>query len=156
MPVHRPPGMTVDLTPVTSNGSVKFDLGLILIPHSVQRLGLPQGDTDDGHTIIWEYNTGYEAQMPLSFYDITGDGIPEVFGINDEMKLSILNGKKGEPIYEKFLQEENSQSKIILADFNGNGFLNLVTSGGRGEYLKILEIPNVNVPKNSIIYAPRW
>ena len=53
-------GMTdldVRITPVISNGSAKFDLGVIGIPHSAQKLGLAQGSEEDGLTMIWEHNT---------------------------------------------------------------------------------------------------
>jgi amino acid adenylation domain-containing protein len=50
-------GLNVELTPVLSNGSSKFDLGVIGIPHSAQNLGLPQGSDQDGLTMIWEHNT---------------------------------------------------------------------------------------------------
>ena len=53
-------GMTdldVRITPVISNGSAKFDLGVIGIPHSAQHVGLAQGSDEDGLTMIWEHNT---------------------------------------------------------------------------------------------------
>ncbi|GAB4391148.1 MAG: hypothetical protein Tsb0032_01610 [Kiloniellaceae bacterium] len=57
MPEEALPGLDVKLTPVLSNGSAKFDLGVIGIPHSAQHLGLPQGSDRDGLTMIWEHNT---------------------------------------------------------------------------------------------------
>ncbi|MGF1630369.1 MAG: amino acid adenylation domain-containing protein [Kiloniellaceae bacterium] len=57
MPEEGLPGLDVKLTPVLSNGSSKFDLGVIGIPHSAQNLGLPQGSDQDGLTMIWEHNT---------------------------------------------------------------------------------------------------
>ena len=57
MPEHKLPGLDVKLTPVLSNGSAKFDLGVIGIPHSAQYLGLRQGSEQDGLTMIWEHNT---------------------------------------------------------------------------------------------------
>ncbi len=57
MPEEGLPGLEVKLTPVISNGSAKFDLGVIGIPHSAQNLGLPQGSEQDGLTMIWEHNT---------------------------------------------------------------------------------------------------
>jgi amino acid adenylation domain-containing protein len=57
MPEEGLPGLDVKLTPVISNGSSKFDLGVIGIPHSAQYLGLPQGSDRDGLTMIWEHNT---------------------------------------------------------------------------------------------------
>ncbi len=57
MPEEKMPGLEVKLTPVLSNGSAKFDLVVIGIPHSSQYLGLPQGSENDGLTMIWEHNT---------------------------------------------------------------------------------------------------
>ncbi len=57
MPEAKMPELEVKLTPVISNGSAKFDLGVIGIPHSAQVLGLAQGSDQDGLTMIWEYNT---------------------------------------------------------------------------------------------------
>ena len=57
MPEQCLPDLDVRVTPVISNGSAKFDLGVIGIPHSAQVLGLPQGSEQDGMTMIWEHNT---------------------------------------------------------------------------------------------------
>ncbi len=57
MPEQGPPGINVEVTPVISNGSAKFDLGVIVIPHSAQHLGLRQGSEADGLTMIWEHST---------------------------------------------------------------------------------------------------
>ncbi|MCW5617760.1 MAG: amino acid adenylation domain-containing protein [Nitrosomonas sp.] len=57
MPESGMTNLDVSLTPVISNGSSKFDLGVIGIPHSAQKLGLPQGSENDGLTMIWEHNT---------------------------------------------------------------------------------------------------
>ncbi len=57
MPEHGMPGLDVKVTPVLSNGSSKFDLGVIGIPHSSQVLGLEPGSENDGLTMIWEHNT---------------------------------------------------------------------------------------------------
>lgn len=63
MPKVGLPGIDVKLTPVLSNGSAKFDLGVIGIPHSAQVLGLAQGGDQDGLTMIWEHNTDlFETQ----------------------------------------------------------------------------------------------
>ena len=42
---------------VLSNKSAKFDMTIIVIPHSEQRLGLPAGSVNDGLTMIWEHNS---------------------------------------------------------------------------------------------------
>lgn len=70
-------GINVEITPVISNGSAKFDLGVIGIPHSSQQLGLRQGCKQDGLTMIWEYNTDlYDtaaiSQMADSYMSLLG------------------------------------------------------------------------------------
>ncbi len=70
MPEQGLPGLDVKLTPVLSNGSAKFDLGVIGIPHSAQILGLPQGSDQDGLTMIWEHNTDlFETETIASMFD---------------------------------------------------------------------------------------
>ena len=63
MPQQCLPELDVRVTPVISNGSSKFDLGVIGIPHSAQILGLAQASEQDGMTMIWEHNTDlFETQ----------------------------------------------------------------------------------------------
>ncbi|MBA3260828.1 MAG: amino acid adenylation domain-containing protein, partial [Gemmatimonadales bacterium] len=50
------PGMTLSLTEALSNGSAKFDLNIIVIPRSEQRVGHPEAAAE-GITMIWEYNS---------------------------------------------------------------------------------------------------
>ncbi|MGB5707045.1 MAG: amino acid adenylation domain-containing protein, partial [Arenicellales bacterium] len=57
MPEQGPPGIDIEVTPVISNGSAKFDLGVIVVPHSAQRIGLRQGSETDGLTLIWEHSS---------------------------------------------------------------------------------------------------
>jgi amino acid adenylation domain-containing protein len=51
------PGLAVDLVEVVSNRTAKFDLNLIVIPRSEQRVGSTAGTGRSGITIVWEYNT---------------------------------------------------------------------------------------------------
>ncbi|MDH7603442.1 MAG: hypothetical protein QHH13_00910 [Melioribacter sp.] len=107
--------------------------------------------------IIWEYDTGFENQMPVSLFDITGDRVPEIFAVNDEMKLSIIDGKRGKLIEEVIVVEGvkngSIQSEVFLADVDGDSTLNVIVKGGR-DRLKIYEIPNVKVKAFSVIYNP--
>jgi amino acid adenylation domain-containing protein len=50
------PGLTLTLTEALSNGSAKFDLNIIVIPRSEQRVGRPEAAAE-GITMIWEYNS---------------------------------------------------------------------------------------------------
>lgn len=110
-------------------------------------------------SVIWEFNTGYEAQLPVSHYDINRDSIPEVFGVNDEMKLSIIDGRSGRCLYERIIQEGitkgRNQTEVILGDFNGNGRLNIVTRSATNR-LQVLELPDVNINVYDIIWLPDY
>lgn len=70
MPESGLPGLGVKVTPVLSNGSAKFDLEVIGIAHSSQKLGLPQGSEEDGLTMIWEHNTDlFETDTIARMFD---------------------------------------------------------------------------------------
>ncbi|HEY0737521.1 MAG TPA: amino acid adenylation domain-containing protein [Herpetosiphonaceae bacterium] len=49
------PGLTIDVNEALSNGSAKFDLNVVVIPRSEQRIGRRGGS--HGITMVWEYNT---------------------------------------------------------------------------------------------------
>lgn len=81
--------------------------------------------------VRWSHDTGNENQMPLAFYDITGDGIPEVFGVSDyDLKLSILDGRNGELVKDFSLEKGEkkfNQTFVQVGDIDGNGYLDIVT-----------------------------
>jgi hypothetical protein len=56
LPFVELPDVRVRLREALSNESAKFDMNLIVIPHSVEREQL-NGDDAEGLTAIWEYNT---------------------------------------------------------------------------------------------------
>jgi hypothetical protein len=104
-------------------------------------------------SVIWAYNTGDENQRDVSFYDITGDGVVDVFTVNNRMKLSIINGKTGMGIYEFQIQSKKGRAKVILADINGNGLLDVFISGG-SKAIRAYEMPSVKVPVGGIFWVP--
>jgi WD40 repeat protein len=104
-------------------------------------------------SVIWKYNSGYENQSPVSLYDITGDGVPEVIGVSDKMKLFIIDGASGSPIEEIVLSNRKDQSIVALCDFNGNERLDLVVKSDYNK-IKVFEINSVKVQKNAIIQPP--
>jgi len=107
---------------------------------------------------MWEYDTGNEIQLPVSLYDINGDKIPEVFCVNDyDNNLFIFDGKTGKPIIEESVKDNNYksliQTSVILADFSGNGLLDLIVMRNMKE-MQVYEMSSVKVPPDSILYDP--
>jgi len=105
-------------------------------------------------SVMWEYDTDNEIQLPLSLYDINGDKIPEVFVVNDyDNVLFILDGKNGKLIREKNIKdwEKLNQTSVILVDFNGNGKLDLIVKRNPRK-LQLYEMKDIQIPKNSIVW----
>jgi hypothetical protein len=89
-------------------------------------------NTDDFST-VWEYDTDNEVQMPLAFRDMTGDGIPDVFGICDyDLKLSIIDGARGTLVYAMEFEKGKkfSQTYPNIAECNDAPPLRLVVQTG--------------------------
>ena len=57
LPELRFPGGTLELTEVVSNGSAKFDLNVIVLPHSPQLTALGSGRDPESIEFIWEYSS---------------------------------------------------------------------------------------------------
>jgi len=111
-------------------------------------------------SFLWKYDTDNEIQLPLSFYDINGDKIPEVFCVNDyDNNLFIFDGKTGKPLIDESVKDENYksliQTPVLLADYSGNGLLDLLIMRNSRE-IRDYEMSDVKVPKDSIIYLPRY
>ena len=109
-------------------------------------------------SIIWEFDTDNEIQLPLSFYDINGDKIPEVFTVNDyDNNLFILDGKTGKLLVKKGIKDKDYkkliQTSVTMADFDGNGLLDLIVDINPST-IQVYEMSDVRVPANSIIYSP--
>ena len=101
--------------------------------------------------LLWHYDTGYENQIPSSFCDIDGNGIPEVFGVNDAMILTILSGEDGRILLRKKLGEKIFQTGVSLVDLDGNGFLDLVVNLDRNT-VQIYQCDQIKVDKNKLIW----
>jgi len=104
----------------------------------------------DGKTgnILWEQKAADQVYGSATFYDVTGDGISDVFIGGRGPHFKALNGKDGTVIWEYTYTYENDpiltnakfnfNNSILIPDQNGNGFMDLITSnGGNG-----LAVPN--------------
>jgi amino acid adenylation domain-containing protein len=59
------PGLTTELTVALSNFSAKFDMNIIAIPRSEQRVGSGGPAGDEGITCVWEYNSDLFAPATI-------------------------------------------------------------------------------------------
>ncbi|MBD2525708.1 non-ribosomal peptide synthetase [Nostoc sp. FACHB-133] len=57
LPELNLPGLNISLDENVSNKSAKFDLNIIVIPRSEQRVGRSSETGEKGITVLWEYNT---------------------------------------------------------------------------------------------------
>ena len=64
-PLEEPvvPGLDFSCVEAVSNGSAKFDLNVVAVPHAEQRAP-GSGELPAGITVLWEYNTAlYDADQ---------------------------------------------------------------------------------------------
>lgn len=111
-------------------------------------------------SLIWKFDTDNEIQLPLTFYDVNGDKIPEVFALNDyDNDIYILDGKTGKPLVKKNVKDNSyknlNQSSVILADYNGNGLLDLVVRVNP-QTVQLFEMADVKVPQSKIVAYPHF
>lgn len=90
MPEKGPPGLDIEVTPVISNGSAKFDLGVIVVPNSAQRIGLNQGSEADGLTMIWEYNGDLFDEATITRMTANFTRLLAAMVTDSEMRISTL------------------------------------------------------------------
>ncbi|AKT42433.1 glycine adenylase [Chondromyces crocatus] len=57
LPSLRLPGLSIDMEVALGNGSAKFDLDVVAIPHAEQRLANRDEASTPGISVIWEYNS---------------------------------------------------------------------------------------------------
>ncbi|MCB1120311.1 MAG: amino acid adenylation domain-containing protein, partial [Verrucomicrobiae bacterium] len=99
MPEAGPEDLEVTVTPVISNGSAKFDLGVIVIPHSAQQVGLQQGCEADGLTLVWEYSTDlFEASTIQTMIEAYKSVLQEMVSRADQ---PVSRSDQGIPIKEE-------------------------------------------------------
>ena len=104
----------------------------------------------DGKTgkLLWQQEAADQVYGSATLYDITGDGVNDVFIGGREPHFKALDGKDGTLIWEYHYQYEsdpilryarfNFNNSVLIPDQNGNGFMELLTvNGGNG-----LAVPN--------------
>jgi len=104
-------------------------------------------------SMLWEFDTGYENQMPVSLYDFNQDKISDVINVNDAMILTVLNGKSGEKILQHKLKDHNYQTTVGIVNLNQSEYPYLVLNYDSGT-IKFFEITSVSQNKNGLLWLP--
>ncbi len=110
----------------------------------------------DGKTLdlLWYCDTGYENQIPLSLFDIDKDGVPEVFGVNDAMTITILSGKDGKVLLQQRLSQNMFQTGVSLVDLNGNGLLDILIRSDR-RTIQVFQCDSIQVNDGKITWLSK-
>lgn len=91
MPNIELPGLEGNLQLGLNNGSAKFDMTIILIPHSAQRFGEPQEAMPEIFTIVWEYDTDLFERATIARMIHHYQMILEGIAANPEQRISDLS-----------------------------------------------------------------
>ena len=104
----------------------------------------------DGKTgqLLWQQESADQVYGSATFYDVTGDGVKDVFIGGRGPHLKALDGKDGTVIWEYQYQYDNDpilrnakfnfNNSVLVPDQNDNGFQELLTVNGGNS----LAIPN--------------
>lgn len=96
----------------------------------------------DGKTgkVIWRQQTTDQVYGSATFYDVTADGIPEIFIGGRGPHFKALNGKTGEIVWEYQYRFEsdsimkfarfNFNNSVLIPDQNNDGLMDLLTVNG--------------------------
>ena len=96
----------------------------------------------DGNTgeLLWQQDTQDQVYGSATLYDITGDGVQDVFIGGRSPQLRALDGKTGEVIWAYHYQYENDsvlqfarfnfQNSVLVPDQNNDGFQDLLIVNG--------------------------
>jgi outer membrane protein assembly factor BamB len=94
-------------------------------------------------SVRWSFDTGNECQLPLAFYDITGDGKPEIFCANDyDLRLSVIEGTKGKCLTSMSLKGGGGykQIRIAVADLDGDGAPELLAQSSTWKKIRVFHL----------------
>ena len=113
----------------------------------------------DGKTgnILWQAESDDQVYGSATFYDVTGDGVPDVFIGGRSPHFKALNGRTGKVLWEYQYRYEhdpvlkfarfNFNNAILVPDQNHDGFDDLLTSNGgnskAGPYSEVNRYPGV-------------
>jgi hypothetical protein len=92
-----------------------------------------------------------ECQMPLAFYDLTGDGKPEIFCVSDyDLNLSIIDPTSGKSLREFSLHDRGSYKQIGIAvtDLDGDGAPELLAQSATWKTIRVFRIPTMASSKH--------
>jgi outer membrane protein assembly factor BamB len=96
----------------------------------------------DGATgeLLWQAGSQDQVYGSATLYDVTGDGINDVFIGGRSPHFRALNGKNGELLWEYKYKYENDpvlrharfnfNNSVLIPDQNGDGFSDLLTANG--------------------------
>ncbi len=98
--------------------------------------------------VLWQQSASDQVYGSATFYDISGDGVSDIFIGGRGPRFKALDGKDGKVIWEYIFQFEhdpilkhakfNFNNSILVPDQNGNGFMELLTVNGGNS----LALPN--------------
>ena len=100
------PGLTVELLEGLSNNSSKFDMSIIAIPRSEQRVTLKRGGGDDEITMLWEYSTDLFEEATVTRMRGHYERVLESVATDPGQRLSDIT----------LLSED--ERRLVLLDFN--------------------------------------
>lgn len=104
-------------------------------------------------SLLWIHDAEYEIQMPLSLYDITGDDIPEVYGVTDNMNLWILDGLTGKALFKHRITAYPYQTSVGILDIDYDGKPEFVLNRDQGT-LDIWQFDSLSVEKGKVLWLP--
>jgi outer membrane protein assembly factor BamB len=96
----------------------------------------------DGKTgdLLWKHGSDDQVYGCATFYDVTGDDVPDIFIGGRSPHFKALNGKTGEMLWEYKYEYQNDSilqyahfnfnNSVLVPDQNGDGLMDLLTVNG--------------------------
>jgi hypothetical protein len=104
-------------------------------------------------SVTWSFDTEEEHNYSCALYDVSGDGIPDVFCGTCSKRILVLDGASGKLLcqYSVTGNKKRTPHTIWLADVDGDGILNMVATSEDGEIL-ISEVQAVKTGRYEIVW----